>query len=107
VYTYIKENLLKAATQLAEPGVITREHRWVPINVYCLLAKESKLPFSVSVWSKQTKVCHFRLLFAVNKRKLLFSISSIFRLYMYIYYINIQYAAILRKKSNEKQKMKA
>jgi hypothetical protein len=40
---------------------------------------ENKLPFSVSVGSKQTEVCHFRFSVAANKRKLPFSVSSAFR----------------------------
>jgi hypothetical protein len=31
--------------------------------------KENELPFSVSVCSKQTEVCHFRFPFAENKQK--------------------------------------
>jgi hypothetical protein len=32
------------------------------MTVYCLLTKENRLPFSVSVCSKQTEVCRFRFL---------------------------------------------
>ncbi len=39
---------------------------------YLVLTKENKLPFSNSVCSKQTEVCHFRFPFAVNKGKLPF-----------------------------------
>jgi hypothetical protein len=39
---------------------------------------KNKLPFSVSVCSKQTEVCLFRFPFTVNKRKLTFFFSSIF-----------------------------
>ncbi len=56
----------------------TRKRSRLP--VYPLSAMENKLPFSVSLCSKQTKVSHFCLLFAANKRKLLFSVSSVFRL---------------------------
>jgi hypothetical protein len=47
---------------------------------YCLLfsTKENKLPFSISVSSTQMEVCLLRFLFAVYKKKSLFSISSIF-----------------------------
>jgi hypothetical protein len=39
-----------------------------------LQAKENKRPFSVFVYSKQKKVCHFRFPFAENKLKLSFSV---------------------------------
>jgi hypothetical protein len=39
-------------------------------------------PFSVSVCSKQTEVCGFHFLFAENKRKLPFSVSSVFLLHI-------------------------
>jgi hypothetical protein len=39
----------------------------------------NKLPLSVSVFRKQTEVCHFRFPFADNKEKLPFSISSVLR----------------------------
>jgi hypothetical protein len=37
------------------------------VIAYGLLTKENKLPFSVSVHSKQTEVCSFRFPFAANK----------------------------------------
>ncbi len=40
--------------------------------------QEKLIPFPVSICSKQTEVCHFRSPFAANKRKLPFSISSVF-----------------------------
>jgi hypothetical protein len=46
--------------------------------------------FSVSVGSKQTEVCHFRFPFAANKWKLPFSVSFIFRKYIYIYMLPYQ-----------------
>ncbi len=46
--------------------------------MYRLPTKENKLPFSVPVCSKQTEVCRFNFLFAANKRKSPFSVSSIF-----------------------------
>ncbi len=42
------------------------------INVYCLLTRENKLPFSASFCSKQTDVCCFHFPFASNKQKLQF-----------------------------------
>ncbi len=48
------------------------------ITVDHLPTKENKLPFSVSVCSKKTKVCHFRFTFAANKQKLSFSVSLVF-----------------------------
>jgi hypothetical protein len=36
-----------------------------------------KLPFPVSVCSKQTEVCRFHFPFAANKRKLPFSVGSV------------------------------
>jgi hypothetical protein len=47
------------------------------ITIYCLPTKKNKLPFSVSVGSKQTEVCHFPLLIAANKRQP-FSVTSVF-----------------------------
>jgi hypothetical protein len=62
-------------------------HKWAlllkrqsSITVNRSLTIENKLPFSVSVCSKQTEVCRFRFPFAANKRKLPFSVSSVFRL---------------------------
>jgi hypothetical protein len=37
------------------------------ITVYRLPKKENKLPFSVSVCSKQTEVCHFSFPFAATE----------------------------------------
>ncbi len=48
-------------------------------TVYCLPTKENKLPFTVPVYSKEKEVCRFHFPFATNKRKLPFSVSSIFR----------------------------
>jgi hypothetical protein len=53
--------------------------------------------FSVSVGSKQTEVCHFRFPFAANKWKLPFSVSFIFRKYIYIY------AAVSNRKQKPRQ----
>jgi hypothetical protein len=39
-----------------------------------LPTKENKCPFSISVCSKQTGVCHFHFPFAENKRKLALSV---------------------------------
>jgi hypothetical protein len=50
----------------------------IAFTVHRLPTKENKLPFSVCV--KQTKVCRFHFAFAANKRKLPFSISSVFPL---------------------------
>jgi hypothetical protein len=47
---------------------------------FLLPTKENKLPFSAYVCSKQTEVCRFRLPFEANKRKLQFSVGSVFRL---------------------------
>jgi hypothetical protein len=47
--------------------------------VYCLPTKKNKLPFTVPVYSKEKEVCRFHFPFAINKRKLPFSVSSIFR----------------------------
>jgi hypothetical protein len=38
--------------------------------------KENNIPFSVSVFSEQTDVCHFHFPFAAHKRKSPFSASS-------------------------------
>ncbi len=64
--------------------IITDEHRYacllkqqLPITVYLLPTKENKLLSSVSVFSKDTKVCHFRFKFAANKLKSPFSFSSV------------------------------
>jgi hypothetical protein len=51
---------------------------------YRLLTKENKLLFSFSICSKQTQVCPFHFLFAANKRKLQFSVNSIFCIFIYI-----------------------
>ncbi len=79
-------------------------HRWTrllkqqtSIKVYLLPTKKNKLPFSVSVGSEQTEVGCFCCLFAANKRKLLFYISSIFRIYIYIY---IETAAYIYKRKS-------
>jgi hypothetical protein len=45
-------------------------------TAYHLPTKENKLAFSVSIVSKQAKVCRFHFLFAENKRKLPFSVRS-------------------------------
>jgi hypothetical protein len=67
-----------------------RLHRWArllrqqtSITVYRLPTKKNKLPFSVSVGSKQTEVFRFRfrLPIAADKPKLTFSITSDFRIY--------------------------
>jgi hypothetical protein len=67
-----------------------RLHRWArllrqqtSITVYRLPTEKNKLPFSVSVGSKQTEVFRFRfrLPIAADKRKLTFSITSDFRIY--------------------------
>jgi hypothetical protein len=50
------------------------------MTVYRLPTKENKLPFSVSVCSKQTEVGRFRLPFAANKWKSPFSVSFVFSL---------------------------
>ncbi len=55
------------------------------ITVYRFPSKDNKLPFSISVCSKQTGVCCFRFLFAANKWKLPFSISSDFRVFVCVY----------------------
>jgi hypothetical protein len=52
-------------------------------TVYRLLAG-NKLPFSVSVCSKQMEVSRFCFPFAANKQKLPFSISSIFCIFLYV-----------------------
>ncbi len=46
---------------------------------YFLPTKENKLPFSVSVCSKQTEVCRFCFPFTANKRQSPFSISFVSR----------------------------
>jgi hypothetical protein len=51
------------------------------IFVYHLPTMVNKLPFSVC--RKQTEVCHFCFLFAINKWKLSLSVSSISRFYLY------------------------
>ncbi len=58
-------------------------HRWsrlleqqLSITFKHLLTKKNNLPFSVFISSKQTEVCHFHFLFAENKWKLPFSVSS-------------------------------
>jgi hypothetical protein len=51
-------------------GHVCWNNRRLP--AYRLPTKEDKHPFSVSIYSKQTEVCHFRFLFAENKRKLPF-----------------------------------
>jgi hypothetical protein len=63
-------------------------HRWVrwvtqqtSITI-CLLSIKENQTFSVSVYSKQMEVCHFRFLLATNKWKLLFSVSSVFHIYI-------------------------
>ncbi len=48
----------------------------IAFTVHRLPTKENKLPFCVCV--KQTKVCRFPFAFAASKRKLPFSISSVF-----------------------------
>jgi hypothetical protein len=61
-------------------------HRWA-----CLLKQQTRLQFmfsdqgkqtSVFCSQKQTEVCCFCFLFAVNKQKLPFTVSSIFHLYL-------------------------
>ncbi len=52
------------------------------IIIYSLSTKENKLLFSVSVCSKQTELCLFSFVFAANKRKLPFSISSVYYIYL-------------------------
>jgi hypothetical protein len=42
------------------------------------LSKENKLPFSVSIFSKQMEASHFCFLFAANKWKLPFPFSFVF-----------------------------
>jgi hypothetical protein len=66
-----------------DSATVTRLHRSArllkqqsSITVYRLPSKENKLPFSVSIFSKQTEVCRFCFPFATNKQKLLFSVSS-------------------------------
>jgi hypothetical protein len=67
--------------------VLQEAYRWawarllkqqLPITVYCFPSKEKKLPFSISVCSKQTEVCRFCFPFAANKRKYPCSASSFF-----------------------------
>ncbi len=45
------------------------------ITVDCLPTKENKLPLTIC--RKQMEVCHFRFLFAENKQKLPFCVSSL------------------------------
>ncbi len=66
---------------------MTPVHRWACLlkrqssNILsCLPTKENKLPFSASVYRKQTEICHFCLPFAANKRKLPISFSPVFHL---------------------------
>jgi hypothetical protein len=56
--------------------------------------------FSVSVFSKQTEVCHFRFPFAKNKRKLPFSVSSVFRVRNSV---NMEIETSNRKRKTEAQ----
>ncbi len=44
-----------------------------------------KLQFYVSICRKQMEVCQFQFLFALNKHKLPFSISSVYCIYTYIW----------------------
>jgi hypothetical protein len=62
------------------------------ITIYHLPTKENKLPFYVSVCSKQTKVCRFCFPFAANNWKLLFSVSFVFHKYIYIHKLPFQTA---------------
>jgi hypothetical protein len=64
--------------------------------VYRLLTKTNKLSFSVSVCSKQIEGCCFP--FAENKRKLPFSVRSVF-VYIYIETAAYIYAAVLERKT--------
>ncbi len=64
--------------------------------------KKQKLPFSISVFSKQSEVCRFRFPFAANELKLPFSSRSIFRItciytYTYTYIIYILHCRFKRK----------
>ncbi len=62
-------------------------------TVCCLLTRENKLPFSIFCLQKTAKSLPFW--FAANKQKLPFSISSIFRINLYIYWNgSIQYIYI-------------
>jgi hypothetical protein len=56
-------------------GMIAETQSSIPI--FCLLIKENKCSFYVSVCSKQTEVFRFHFPFAENKQKLLFSICGI------------------------------
>ncbi len=69
----------------------TKGHRWArlltqqtSITIYRLPNKENKLSLSIFVCSKQIEVCRFGFPFAANKLKVLFSISSLFCIYIYI-----------------------
>jgi hypothetical protein len=67
---------------------------------------KNKLPFSVSVCSKQMKVCHFRFLFAANKRKLPISVISFFcinGIYIYIETATYMYICCSFKQKTEAQ----
>jgi hypothetical protein len=79
-----------SAVNSAKAGCVKNSHKWARMlkqqssnTIYRLPIKENKVRFSASICSKQTEVCHFCFLFSANKRKLLFSLSSIF-VYMYI-----------------------
>ncbi len=50
----------------------------IDYNLLCA-DQGNKLPFSLSVFRKQTEVCRFRFPFAENKKKLPFSIRSVLR----------------------------
>jgi hypothetical protein len=56
-------------------------------RIFFIIVNRSNFRFSLSVCRKQTEVCRFRFPFATNKRKLPFSVSSVFRIYIYIQYI--------------------
>jgi hypothetical protein len=67
-------------------SVVSYLHRWArlltqqsSITVHRLPTKENKLPFSAYVCGKRTEVCRFRLPLEANKRKLQFSVGSVFR----------------------------
>ncbi len=57
--------------------------------------KTSKLPFFVSICSKQKEVCCFRFLFKANNQKLIFYVSSVFPLYIYKYMQKKKYIYII------------
>jgi hypothetical protein len=67
---------------------ISLHHRWVhllkhqlSITISCLPTKENQHSFSISSFSKQIEVYHFpRFSLTENKRKLPFSVSSVFYL---------------------------